>query len=383
MIETPTTKLNIGIKLATIAILSLVGMSIILFLFYQGLVSSLIQEKELHSKILSNAGLSIIKHFNSTISQEGVTKHEAQETAKKVLKSMRFGKNGYFWLNDSKGFLMHPYTNKSAVSKLFESAGIDKNDIYHQFEQTAKQGGGLVEYYWPKPGSTIPGQKFSYVEYFEPWDWILGTGLYLDDIHKQIKHYTFSAFSLVLIFAIFLFIFTISLTNKLMFQLEKMAIHDPLTKLYTRHYLNEYMNTLMLRHERKKDSYLSVIFFDIDFFKKINDTYGHACGDHVLAKIGEIIRNISRPDDICVRYGGEELIVISLSKHQTTTLRMAKRIIAKVKEMIFNHNNVEFSVTLSAGMAIRKDNELFSTTLQRADKKLYMAKAKGRNCLVG
>ena len=162
----------------------------------------------------------------------------------------------------------------------------------------------------------------------------------------------------------------------------KMAMHDPLTSLYTRGYMNEHIEGLMARHKRDMDKYLSVIFLDIDYFKKINDSYGHACGDQVLAKAGGVIKEKSRPDDLCIRYGGDEFVVIMLSQDKDSALHLAERIRSDIRAITFSHNNVDFRITLSAGITLREDFESFKTTLHRADQNLYKAKANGRNCVV-
>ena len=376
-------KLNIGRKLVAITLLSLVGMLITLFLFYQGLAFSLIQEKKFQSKKFLDAGISIIKHFHSLVSTEGLKKTDAQNIAIEALKSTKYGENGYFWINDSNGMLlMHPYSPELVGSILINTVDKKGNYVFRDFVKNAKKGGGYVEYYWPKPTNSKPFPKNSYVAYYEPWDWVVGTGLYLDDVQREIRNYAFSALGVVFVLTIILLLFTMSLTKKIMYQLESMAIRDPLTSLYTRRYLNESMDDLILRHERDKDKYLSVIFFDIDFFKKVNDTHGHSCGDEVLSIIGEIIRKTSRPDDICVRYGGEEFVVILLSEKKDASMHLAERIRSKSQEVVFTQNRIEFSVTLSAGIAIRENSELIDATLQRADEKLYKAKEKGRNCVV-
>ena len=376
-------KLNIGRKLVAITLLSLVGMLITLFLFYQGLAFSLIQEKKFQSKKFLDAGISIIKHFHSLVSTEGLKKTDAQNIAIEALKSTKYGENGYFWINDSNGMLlMHPYSPELVGSILINTVDKKGNYVFRDFVKKAKKGGGYVEYYWPKPTNSKPFPKNSYIAYYEPWDWVVGTGLYLDDVQREIRNYAFSALGVVFVLTIILLLFTMSLTKKIMYQLESMAIRDPLTSLYTRRYLNESMDDLILRHERDKDKYLSVIFFDIDFFKKVNDTHGHSCGDEVLSIIGEIIRKTSRPDDICVRYGGEEFVVILLSEKKDASMHLAERIRSKSQEVVFTQNRIKFSVTLSAGIAIRENSELFDATLQRADEKLYKAKEKGRNCVV-
>jgi len=376
-------KLNIGRKLIAIASLSLAGMVIVLSLFYNGLSSSLMDEHKSQSTRLSQIGINIIKHFHNLMLNNELNSSQAQIMAMSVLNSATFGENGYFWINNSNGtLLMHPYSKNSIGQTNTNTMDSQGKYLFKDFINTAKDGGGLVEYYWFKPNSPDTFNKISYVVYFKPWDWILGTGLYLDDVEKEIRDYAFSAFIIVFIFTVLIVLLSISLTRRIVFNLESMAIRDPLTQLYTRRYLNEKMDELKLKYQRNEHMYLSVIFFDIDYFKIINDTYGHAYGDEVLMKVGKVIGSTSRPDDLCVRYGGEEFVIITLSEDKDTAVNLAKRVRAKVSNITFDGNGVEFSITISAGIAIKEEDELISSVIQRADEKLYEAKNSGRDCVV-
>ena len=376
-------KLNIGRKLIATASLSLAGMVIVLSLFYNGLSSSLMNERKSQSTRLSQIGMNIIKHFHSLMLNNELNSSQAQIMAMSVLNSATFGKNGYFWINNSNGtLLMHPYSKNSIGQTNINTMDSQGKYLFKDFINTAKNGGGIVEYYWFMPNSSDTFSKVSYVAYFEPWDWILGTGLYLDDLEKEIRHYAFSAFIIVFIFTTIIVVLSISLTRKIVFNLESMAIRDSLTQLYTRRYLNEKMDELKLKYQRNEHMSLSVIFFDIDYFKSINDAYGHAYGDEVLKNVGKIISSTSRPDDLCVRYGGEEFVIIALSEDKDTAINLAERIRAKINNIIFNSNGVEFSITMSAGIAIREEDELISSVIQRADEKLYEAKNNGRDCVI-
>lgn len=131
-----------------------------------------------------------------------------------------------------------------------------------------------------------------------------------------------------------------------------------------------------------KNALESAVFMDIDWFKKINDTYGHSCGDHVLNEMAKCMQTNIRPDDYCMRYGGEEFLVIGLYKDQQTIINVAERIRQKASDIVFQHSGSDFHVTLSAGIAIyRSGEETFKDTLKRADEKLYQSKANGRNCV--
>lgn len=375
--------LRIGHKLLIITILSLLGMIFTLFLFYQGLSSSLMQEKTFQTKRLSDSGLSIIRHFYELAENNQLTKENAQKNALDTLKSMRFRPNGYFWINDSDTILlMHPYAHELVNKDLTNISDKKGNHMFVKFTETAISGGGLVDYYWQKPNTSEVFPKTSYVVYFEPWGWVLGTGLYLDDMQQDIQEYAVSALSVVFIMSIALVTFSIMSTKKIMLELENMAIRDPLTSLHTRRFMNDHMERLLLCHEREKEKYLAVVFFDIDYFKKVNDHYGHSCGDEVLAKVSGVIKHLSRPDDLCIRYGGEEFVVILLTEGIDTANKYADRVRTEVSKLSFSFKDTDFSVSLSAGIAIREPDEKFYMALQRADKNLYKAKDQGRNRIV-
>ena len=381
----PAQKVNINHKLMAITGLSLLGMCIIIFLFYEGLASSIKEEKMGDSRRLVNIGMQIIMHFYDQAARSELTETDAKSSAINMLGAVKFNKNRYFWVNNSKGEeLMHPNRSTQVYPgmSLLDLADIKGNYFVRDFIDTARQGGGFVDYYWHRPGGSEPALKISYVAYFEPWDWILGTGIYLEDIKHETRHYAHSALRVVLVFALIMLALSMTLTRKTLNQLKKISTHDPLTSLYTKGYMNEHIEQLMARHKRGTDQYLSVIFLDIDHFKRINDTYGHACGDQVLARVGKKIKEISRPSDLCVRYGGEEFIVVVMSESRDSARHLAERIRADVQALAFSHDNVDFKITLSAGVAVRKGFESFKAILHRADERLYEAKANGRNCIV-
>jgi len=377
-------KLKIGHKLLIVTIFSLAGMFLTLFLFYQGLSSSLMQEKIFQTKKLSDSGLSIIRHYYDLAANNELSKSDAQKRALDTLKSARFRPNGYFWINNSDTILlMHPYAHELVNKDLTKLSDKKGNHMFVKFTETAIGGGGLVDYYWKKPNSSEVFPKKSYVVYFEPWDWILGTGVYLDDMEQDIQNYAVSALSVVFIVSISLVVFSMTSTKKIMLELENMAIRDPLTSLHTRRFMNDHMERLLLCHEREKNKYLAVVFFDIDYFKNVNDSYGHSCGDEILVKVSEIIKHLSRPDDLCIRYGGEEFVVILLADSNDTAHNYAERVRAEVNKLNFDFNNTVFKISLSAGIATRETDEKFYLTLQRADENLYKAKDQGRNRVAG
>ena len=118
------------------------------------------------------------------------------------------------------------------------------------------------------------------------------------------------------------------------------------------------------------------MFFDIDHFKSINDTYGHDVGDNILVSLTQVVKEQIRGYDHLVRWGGEEFIIIVRVESQENILQMTEKIRVKIQ----NHNFEDIRrLTCSFGIAIYKEDETISSTITRADEKLYDAKNNGRN----
>lgn len=162
-------------------------------------------------------------------------------------------------------------------------------------------------------------------------------------------------------------------------KLVEAAIHDPLTGLYTRLYMNEWIQTALRVHMRDAGAGFALVIFDLDNFKSINDTYGHMVGDAVLREIGRIISSSVRAEDLAVRYGGEELAVFVRFSEPEEVLALAERIRAKLEESGVQTSAGHVPVTASAGVAFHMAGETLNALFARADEKLYEAKESGRN----
>ena len=156
---------------------------------------------------------------------------------------------------------------------------------------------------------------------------------------------------------------------------------DHLTGLLTRKAFSEEVIKIEKAYTRVKSQY-AVVFFDLDYFKKLNDTYGHECGDVVLSTFGKILNKSVRKYDIVGRYGGEEFVAIIHFNFNKELLEFLKRIKTIVTENRFKYQDKRIKVTFSAGVAIRSNYETYENTLQKADKLLYQAKEKGRNKII-
>ena len=128
---------------------------------------------------------------------------------------------------------------------------------------------------------------------------------------------------------------------------------------------------------------IAVLMFDIDFFKKFNDTYGHECGDFVLISVANIIKSSLRESDIASRYGGEEFTVLLRKGKKDEAMKVAERIRKKIEDYDFVYNDQHLHVTVSCGVSVFDKNnnpvELPNIFVNQADTGLYMSKNNGRN----
>jgi len=159
--------------------------------------------------------------------------------------------------------------------------------------------------------------------------------------------------------------------------LSSMALKDPLTGLYNRRGM-DYSLSIVLATAKRNQSLLSVIAIDIDFFKKINDTFGHDGGDEVLKSIASMLLNTQRETDVCCRLGGEEFIIAMAGINLQDTLIIAERLrnLFETTEIQFDKQIIQ--LTASFGVACSSDGN-FDGLLKNADKALYRAKSEGRN----
>jgi diguanylate cyclase (GGDEF)-like protein len=162
--------------------------------------------------------------------------------------------------------------------------------------------------------------------------------------------------------------------------LEYMAREDTLTGLYNRRHFEERAYEECLRAHRYNHP-LSLLFGDIDHFKKVNDRYGHACGDTVLKEVSQTLFQHCRNNDLIARYGGEEFTVLLLETQLEAAFQVAERLRTAVKALTFPHASGPFQVTMSFGAACMtsEQSQSLAELLEEADRALYLAKHKGRD----
>lgn len=187
--------------------------------------------------------------------------------------------------------------------------------------------------------------------------------------------------------ACFRYTVTDGMHERLLRQLHESSTRDPLTGAYNRRHFDERLRAELayaIRHATE----LGLIMLDIDHFKRVNDTRGHAAGDAVIRHVAQVTSAQLRGEDVFARYGGEEFVVLLRATDAKNTLRVAERIRASIEVLPASFEGQVISLTVSGGCATLSETgertpAAGATMLRRADERLYAAKTGGRNRIVG
>ena len=361
------------------SVLSLVSMLLLFYLFYSAFSDTLQAEKKHESRELTTAAVAMITEFHKLSVQGELAEEEAQSLALHALKSLRSDDGRYYWVNDSQAnIIMHPTRPELNGQNLSHEQDESGLYLFQRFAEVARSGGGWVDYYWDKLDGE-PEHKVSYVAWFEPWDWVIGTGVYLDEVERKNNRLFVQSIELIVVAFIVMAIASVVWATRSTRLIRNLAIKDPLTGVYSRRYLNETKDSFVSQDQRNRHKKLYAMFLDVDHFKKLNDNYGHKFGDEVLHAIGKTLLEHTRPQDLCVRYGGEEFVILTFSRDLEPVKYLAERLRSEINRLPFVH---DINLTTSVGIAMRGSDESINSVLNRADQYLYQAKEAGRDRVV-
>ncbi len=159
-------------------------------------------------------------------------------------------------------------------------------------------------------------------------------------------------------------------------KLHELAIKDPLTDLYNRHFFNEVIEREAARSERSKES-LSFIMIDMDYLKHINDTLGHLTGDKILMEAARLIQNTVRKSDVVFRFGGDEFLVLMANADYKRSMNMADRLLGAATKWNKDHaNTYGCKLSFSMGCSTHENGRDIHTALKEADERMYENKKK-------
>ncbi len=193
--------MKIGMRLSLLSLLAVLAILLIAGQSLYNLRHSMMEERQLKTRHVVDAGYAVIAHFGALAEAGKMPLGEAQKQAMSVLTSMRYGDDGYFWINNMEPrMVMHP-TRADLIGK--ELGGVKDARgklLYMEFVQVARtHGAGFVDYYWPKTGSDQPVPKISYIKLYAPWNWIVGSGIYVDDVQDAFINQLFRFGAMVLV----------------------------------------------------------------------------------------------------------------------------------------------------------------------------------------
>ena len=336
--------------------------------------------------------------------------------------------NTLFIVNN-RGELLFSETLPESVGKsIFENNDTTTLNTFHNTLDLLKhKESTFVSYAWTNPATEQVDTKYTYARTVENSDWIIGSGFFKSTIKKMVAKQTiviyevyYSKFKFLIFFSLFFMVMGLVISyvlsqflknNFLKYQkkiykttedlrrfneelegkvkertheleemtreLEVLATTDSLTKVNNRYSIMNIME-LEISRSNRYDEALSVILFDADNFKNVNDTYGHDVGDAVLSKLAHTVKETLREIDIIGRYGGEEFLVIM----PNTEIDDAKISAERIRETIEKHCfDTVGTVTISLGLAQLHGGEDVDALFKRLDQLMYKAKETGRNQL--
>ncbi|HXU93495.1 MAG TPA: cache domain-containing protein [Gallionella sp.] len=144
---------------------------------------TMLEDRQVKTRHVVETANGVVAYYGALAAAQKLTLEEAKSQALAVLRGLRYEEQEYFWVNTLDPFMvMHPMKPELDGKDLSELKDPNGKRIFVEFANAARHGGGFVDYYWPKPGAGKPVAKVSYVKLYEPWGWVIGSGIYLDDV---------------------------------------------------------------------------------------------------------------------------------------------------------------------------------------------------------
>lgn len=342
-----------------------------------------------------------------------------KEKIKNWIRNLRVEGSDYLWINEVINYegghdygirLVHPnLPDTEGVFLSTETEDIKGNKPYKTELQGINEKGEIYfNYFFKEFESDNISEKMTYAKLYEPYDWIIATGIYMSDIDDLKKAYEISedrfVTSRVILFMSFVVLVLLitaailvllrfskdlrirerqsrqhndELTNKLS-EVERIALSDTLIMGLNRRGLLTRLDEEIARFKRH-DYSLAIVMADIDHFKSVNDTYGHDVGDRALVHLSDVIHSNLRQEDIIGRLGGDEFIIIMPYTDAEEAVGVARKIQEALTKEGLQHENYEISMTISLGITEAKLTDHSEEVLKRTDIAMYQSKRSGRN----
>lgn len=365
------------------------------------------------SRVLFSAGITVFSfdhRFGRLRLRLGVNEKQVDALTKAdvaaIIHSQVFAQGEYIWVNEIVNWeggdnyairRIHPNLITTEGSFLStKTTDIKGNTPYlTELEGVKNSGEVYFTYFFKRKDNDTIAEKLTYATLYKDYNWIIAMGVYLDDVQVYIDSARkasdiFTARVIAIASSLFVMLFLIGLW--VLTRLERWYLArsskalreesnlDPLTGALNRRLGDSYIQESFKRYHRGMEN--PVFFsFDLDDFKKVNDTWGHDAGDAVLRTIVDHIRETMRSTDRLFRWGGEEFLLMYFGVDREGALLLAEKLNKAVAETPIAIGDVSIGITISIGIGwFEKSDVTPEEALKRADLALYQAKSEGKNC---
>lgn len=344
---------------------------------------------------------------------------------KPKIKKLELPDSGYIWINEIINYqggdnyairLIHPNLPETEGSYLstYTTDSFGNRPYYYELEGMKTDGELYYEYYFKKKDVERVTRKLSYAKLYKPFNWVIATGIHLDDIDRliEIESQKFVnssttikrrviilsllasllCIALIVIFESKITQLIVSFQNSLVEKnrsiqkekdlIEKIAFLDPLTSVLNRRAITNRLETHINHAQRHSDTF-TVGILDIDNFKLINDSYGHDAGDHVIMQVCSIIKSNIRMEDAVGRWGGEEFLIILDHSDRDIAETKFNNLINLINRSSIKYNDYNLLITVTIGSYSLIDSTLnMNEIIKKADDNLYKGKSLGKNRVI-
>ena len=395
------------------------------------LQTSVLQQKRILIKSIVEEKISDIVEFEKLLRRTAVTESENdfnllfRNSVRELIHNTVLPDNGYIWINEILDYgggdryalrFVHPNLIDSEGEYLSTNTeDIQGNRPYFDELNGIKNAGEIYyDYYFKKKDSDIIAHKLSYSKLYRPYNWVVSTGVYLDDVDaliqsesaimmnsskKTIRQISMTILISILILGIFIVLFEIKLQRLITAyftslqdskeelqsayeKIKELAFTDHLTGLLNRRAMFQHLNDEMSRFLRQGGTF-SLLMGDIDWFKSVNDSYGHDAGDFVLKELSGIIQESLRKEDKASRWGGEEFLCLVTNAGPEEARIVAEKLRKAVESHEFKQGAFSLSITMTLGISTALPDLTIDQLIEKADANLYRGKNRGRNMVVG
>jgi methyl-accepting chemotaxis protein len=186
------TTLSIHARLVAIVALFAVGVGVLALVASSKMTSRIMTERKTATRGVVETALGVVTYYGDRVTSGELTREQAQQAALATLSGLRYSGKEYFWVNDMHPtMLMHPMKPELVGKDLTDNVDPDGKHLFVEFTKVVQaKGSGFVDYQWPKPGFKDPQPKVSYVAGYAPWGWVVGSGIYVDDVRSVAWHET-------------------------------------------------------------------------------------------------------------------------------------------------------------------------------------------------